>query len=236
MPDGVGREPLYDVFADEFLDHARDGIYNAHYDRPACLELLGDVRGLRVLDAACGPGLYAQALVEKGAEVVGCDISPRMVVLAKQQLPDVEFLQQDLNERLAWAAEASFDAALLALAIEHVDNRIGLLQELGRVLRPNGALVLSLQHPLGSWLRHGGSYFTPKVIDEIWRDSWRVRYWIQPLQQWCDEVRQAGFLIERLVEPRPSPAAKLDEEHYRRLLEEPVGFLAMRLIPDPRGR
>ncbi|HEY5988906.1 MAG TPA: hypothetical protein VIV12_21375 [Streptosporangiaceae bacterium] len=57
MDGEVGREPQYDVFADEFLDHAREGFFNAHYDRPACLALLGDVAGKRVLDAACGPGL-----------------------------------------------------------------------------------------------------------------------------------------------------------------------------------
>jgi hypothetical protein len=43
----VGREPQYDVFADEFLGHAQGGFYNACYDRPACLALLGDVTGKR---------------------------------------------------------------------------------------------------------------------------------------------------------------------------------------------
>jgi ubiquinone/menaquinone biosynthesis C-methylase UbiE len=62
VPDSVGSHPQYDVFADEFLDHASDGFYNAHYDRPACLGLLGDVAGRTVLDAACGPGLYAEEL------------------------------------------------------------------------------------------------------------------------------------------------------------------------------
>jgi hypothetical protein len=40
MDSDVGREPQYDVFADEFLDHARSGFYNAYYDRSACLALL----------------------------------------------------------------------------------------------------------------------------------------------------------------------------------------------------
>jgi len=62
----VGREPQYDVFADEFLGHAQGGFCNAYYDRPACLALLGDVTGKRVLDAACGPGLYAAELIAAG--------------------------------------------------------------------------------------------------------------------------------------------------------------------------
>lgn len=57
MSERIGRNPPYDAFADEFLELARDGFFNAYYDRPACLALLGDVVGKRVLDAACGPGL-----------------------------------------------------------------------------------------------------------------------------------------------------------------------------------
>jgi len=37
VSDLVGRQPQYEAFADEFLEHARDGFFNAHYDRPAGL-------------------------------------------------------------------------------------------------------------------------------------------------------------------------------------------------------
>lgn len=85
--DGTGGERHYEKFADEFLDHAEDGFFNAHYDRPACLELLGDVRGKRVLDAACGPGLYAAELLQRGGEVAGFDASPRMIEICREQAP-----------------------------------------------------------------------------------------------------------------------------------------------------
>lgn len=49
MPDAVGSHPQYEVFADEFVDHASNSLYNAHYDRPTCLALLGDVAGKSVL-------------------------------------------------------------------------------------------------------------------------------------------------------------------------------------------
>lgn len=146
MTDQVGREPQYEVFADEFRSHAEGGFHNAYYDRPACLALLGDVAGRHVLDAACGPGL-------------------------------------------------------------------------------------SRPHPTGDWLRHGGSYFDSRVIAETWSKGWQLRYWHAPLERTCEEIFAAGFLIERLWEPRPQPeAAAIDGPEYELLSREPRGFIAFRLI------
>lgn len=231
MDQRVGRQPQYELFADEFAEHARDGLYNAHYDRPTCLALLGDVAGKRVLDAACGPGLYAEELLRRGAHVVGFDQSPRMVDICRSRAGQGEFRVHDLGDPIGWLPDASVDLALCALAIEYVDDRVAALSELRRVLRPGGALVLSRQHPTGDWLRHGGSYFDVRVVQETWSKGWSVRYWLAPLQTTCEEIYQAGFLIERLVEPRPAPeAAAIDPEDYERLNREP-GFLAFRLRP-----
>lgn len=235
MPDRVGDHPQYDVFADEFLLHARDGLFNAHYDRPACLDLLGDVAGRSVLDAACGPGLYAEELVARGADVTGFDQSPRMVEICRQRVPTGRFLVHDLAQPLDWLPDGCVGAVLFALALEYVDDRVAALREFRRVLRPDGALVLSRQHPTGDWLRHGGNYFEARVIEETWSRGWRVRYWLAPLEQTCDELRDAGFLIERLVEPRPTKAAAdLNPEKYAELTRTPTGFLAIRAVPDPR--
>lgn len=235
MPDAVGPDPQYDVFADEFLEHARGGLFNAYYDRPACLSLLGDVEGTTVLDAACGPGLYAEELVARGAHVIGFDQSPRMVELAQRRVPAAQFRTHDLANPLDWLATQSVDVVLFALALEYVDDRALALRELRRVLRPEGALVLSRPHPTGDWLRHGGNYFEARVVEETWSRGWHVRYWLAPLERTCEELHEAGFLIERLLEPRPvAAAADIDPDKYQRLTEEPTGFLAIRAIPDPR--
>ncbi len=231
--DEVGRAPQYELFADEFLAHAADGLYNAHYDRPACLHLLGDVDRKRVLDAACGPGLYAEELARRGASVVGFDSSPRMVELSRTRVPSGEFRVHDLADPIDWLPDASVDLALCALAIEYVDDRVRALRELRRVLTADGALVVSRQHPTADWIAKGGSYFSTRVVDETWSRGWRVRYWCAPLEKTCEEVYEAGFLIERLIEPRPtSEAARIDRDDYERLQIAP-GFLALRLVPRP---
>src|SRR5207249_10557943 len=109
---GTGRE--YGRFtrrsAELFQQHASVSPYNSLYDRPAMLGLLGDVAGKRVLDAGCGPGLYAEELLRRGATIVGLDQSPDMIDLARRRLGDLALLHvHDLNDPLDWLEAESFD-------------------------------------------------------------------------------------------------------------------------------
>jgi SAM-dependent methyltransferase len=233
MSDPVARDPQYEPFAEEFLGHAADGFYNAYIDRPACLDLLGDVSGKHVLDAACGPGLYASELTARGARVTGFDQSPRMIEICRDRVPAGEFRVHDLADPLTWLADASVDLVLFALALEYVNDRVSALRELRRVLRPGGALVLSRLHPTGDWLRQGGDYFEVRTIRESWQNgAWNMHYWLSPLEATCDEIYRAGFLIERLTEPRPVPeGAAIDPGRYQQNSRSPYGFMAFRLLP-----
>jgi len=228
----VGKFPQYDRFAYEFHHYAEGSLYNAYYDRPASFGLLGDVRGKRVLDAACGSGLYASELIRRGATVIGFDQSPRMVAMCWELPGAGEFRVHDMNDPIRWLPDASVDLALCALAIEYVDDRVAALRELHRVLRPDGALVLSRAHPTGDWLRHGGNYHDTRVINEKFIGGWQQRYWQMPLEVTCEEIAAAGFLIERLLEPRPVPeGAAIDPEGYERLSSAPLGIITFRLRP-----
>ena len=164
--------------------------------------------------------------------MVGFGHSPRMVEICRARVSQGEFRVHDLSDPIGWVPDESVHLALCALAIEYVDDRVAALSELRRVLWPDGALVLSRLHPTGDWLRHGGSYFDARTIQETWSRGWTVRYWLAPLERTCEEIFAAGFLIERLVEPRPVPeAAAIDRAEYERLAREPRGFIAIRLRP-----
>ena len=76
----------YDSFGAAYSADNEVNLVNGHYERPAMLDLLGDVRGRRVLDAGCGSGPLAAALRARGAVVTGFDSSAVMVALARERL------------------------------------------------------------------------------------------------------------------------------------------------------
>ena len=127
-----------------------------------------------------------------------------------------------------------------ALAIHYASDRPAAFAEFCRVLRPGGAAVISTQHPVMDWLRKNGSYFQTTLEADIWPSpsgAQQVRFWREPLSALCNAATDAGFLIEKLIEP--VPAGSMRErypEDYEKLSKEP-GFLILRLlkppIPDP---
>ncbi len=62
---------------------------------------------------------------------------------------------------------------------------------------------------MGDWLIHGGSYWDVRIVEEHWGGGldMDVRFWLEPLDVTCAAIADAGFLIERLIEPRPDAAA-----------------------------
>lgn len=225
---------VYESMAEAYEKHAADGAYNAHYDRPAVLDLAGDIRGLRVLDAACGPGLYIEELLRRGAIVTAFDASEEMIALARRRVPDesTRIVRAVLGAPLPFP-EAEFDLVVCALAIHYADDRVAAFRELFRVLRAGGVLVVSTQHPTTDWLRKGGSYFDVRQEEDRWvRDgvTYPVAFWREPLTSLSAAITEAGFLIERLVEPLPAESMRdVDPEEWAVLHERP-GFLLLRLV------
>lgn len=221
----------YNPFAAEYEEHAAAAPYNVLYDRPATLDLIGDVDGVRVLDAGCGPGFYIADLINRGAEVLGCDASPGMVDLARERAGDGANLRvHALEDPFDWVDSQSIDVVLCALTYHYVNDRLAFLREAYRMLRPDGVLVISTHHPTADWRRLGGSYFAIEPVTETWSKGWEITAWRLPLTQLTAEFADAGFLIEQLVEPAPHPEmAESAPKYFNRLSTEP-GFILFRLV------
>ncbi|MEV4370144.1 methyltransferase domain-containing protein [Nonomuraea sp. NPDC049637] len=222
----------HDALGDYFAEHAGISPYNAYTDRPAMLELAGDVAGAKVLDVGCGAGHYAAELLVRGAEVVGVDGSATLLEHARMRVGErAALVLHDLEEPLDFADDASFDGVICALVLHHLTHRARLLGELRRVLRPGGWLVLSTTHPAADWRHFGGSYFADDWVDlPLKGTSLSIRFQRMPLETFLGELLAAGFVLERLIEPRPvADLREIDQTAYDRLHQRP-SFLAVRLV------
>jgi ubiquinone/menaquinone biosynthesis C-methylase UbiE len=97
-----------------------------------------------ILDAGCGAGEpVAKYLVEHGFQVTGIDVSPRILELAKQQVPEGEFLEGDMTQ-LTFPDEF-FDGVVSLYAIWHISKEKHALvfQNFHRVLKPGGILFFN---------------------------------------------------------------------------------------------
>ena len=114
--------------------------------RVRAIALLSARPGMRILDLACGPGTMARVLaqqVEPGGQVVGVDLAPGMIELARRSAPaNASFEVMDI-EKLAFP-DATFDAAVCGHGLQFVPHLLHALSEARRVLREGGALAASI--------------------------------------------------------------------------------------------
>lgn len=225
----------YEQLATSYNDLIDHKPHNAYYDRPNTLGLITEVRGKKILDAACGPGKYAELLLAGGAEVTGMDISKQMIHHAKERNPDQgTFFVHDLEEPFAMLKDHSFDIVLCALAMHYIKDWNATLQEFYRVLKPNGTLVISIEHPFFEYTYFKSKqYFNVEAVKCTWggfEHPVEMHSYRRPLQECISPILRNGFMIDTLLEPKPVAAfEKLDPKHYKELNEFPA-FMCIRAI------
>ena len=218
----------YKKLAKEYAKRVDTKPHNAYLEMPATLSLMPNVQGKRVLDAGCGTGRYARWLLDQGAEVVGFDGSPHMLEHARKKAVEADLRLHDLQEPLTFLENDSLDLVVATLVIDYVEDWGPVLGEFRRVLRNDGALVMSVQHPTLDFIKELGmkDYWAVELTEIWWRgfnEPVLVPAYRRPLQAITDALRDAGFIIDRLVESRPT-------EDYRRA--DPEGYDEVKWRPS----
>ncbi|MGW3044823.1 class I SAM-dependent DNA methyltransferase [Kitasatospora sp. NPDC001159] len=195
MVTGHGRvRGSYDVVAEEYLGRIGGELAYKVVDRALLGVIVEEAAGGTVADLGCGPGHVTGWLVGQGAAVVGVDLSPKMVELARREQPKAEFRTGDL---LALpATDGEFAAAVALYSVIHLEPEelLPAFVEMRRVLRPGGVLLVSFH--LGDEVRR---------MAQWWGHQVDVDFHFLRTEAVTARLTEAGFAVEARLEREGLP-------------------------------
>lgn len=214
---GSGGASPYDAIADWYDGWVAGDVRDDPYVMAAA-ELMGEVAGRRICDLACGEGRVARYLAERGASVVGIDLSARLLAMAaRRERSDprgIGYVRADARS-LDGVADASFDGVLCHMALMDIADLAPTLRSVTRVLRLGGWFVFSILHPCTNTSR-SGERASPDGVERAvaryfaegwWRSGERtgppgtVGAYHRTLGTYVNALADVGLPLERLAEP-----------------------------------
>ena len=179
----------YGLRSRDYATH-RHGPPTSFFDR---LETFAPLKDRRVLDLATGPGTVALELARRGAIVSGIDLSDAQIEAARARARDLD-LDGRTTFRVARAEETGADPASVDLVTAgqawHWFDAPAVVAEVGRVLRPGGALAIVAYSYLAE---HSPVAADSEELILEFNSEWPMAGWSGLFPQWIDDVIRGGL-------------------------------------------
>ena len=234
-----------DLVGEEGSEYQRQVVF------PNVLRMLSLQPGQRILDIACGQGVFCRLLLERGAQPTGVDAARSLIHIARQRTAGaIDYHVGDARE-LTFLPHARFDAAVCLLAIQNIHPFQPVFDGAARALAPDGRLIVVMMHPCfrspkhTAWgwdeqnttqYRRVDRYLLPRkepIVTHPGKDPGKYTWTFhRPIGDYVKALRRAGLLLDALEEwpshKTSQPGARADAENQARL-EIPM-FLALRAL------
>lgn len=219
----------------------RDGSwYHRNLAVPLLMEQLALRRGERLADLGCGPGILAPPVRQAGASMVGVDLSPRLIDIARRNHGRLApFVVGDATAlpQLPELQPGTFDAASFLLSIQDIDPLEPAIASAASLLKRGGRLGLVMLHPCFRVPRQSGwgfdegralhyrrvdSYTTPLAVPmQEYGKGRTTRSYHRPLSAYFTALRRAGLVVTGLSEVADT-AREPDKAARRAMAEFPL--------------
>lgn len=186
---------------------------------PMSLELLEGADKTLLLDVGSGTGDLTNVLAANATRVFGVEPSAVSVDVSRQTCAgttNVQFMQAPLeNAQLSFSANQA-TAAIAAMTLMAAPELRGLANALSIVLKPSAVFVATIAHPC-FWPRYWGYdtepwfdysseiFITAPFVISRCRTDFTTTHIHRPLAMYIDSFARAGFTLDWIVEPIPSP-------------------------------
>lgn len=193
--------------------------YQSKVIAPNLLRVLAPKPGMHLLDVGCGQGYFARLCARDGARVSGIDQSLELISIAREQAQEQESYFIGDAQKLSSIVDGEYDIAYSVLAFENIEDIRSVMEEIKKILRPKGKVVLVLLHSAfripghSDWgydsknkiqYRKVQSYLRemriPIVLHPSKATSESTVTFHRPLQWYMKIFRSSGFAVTNLEE------------------------------------
>lgn len=193
---------------------------------PSLLSRMNIQKNETVLDLACGEGFFSREIYKRGANVIGADIAPELIMLAKSKKNTLalspkrrlDFFTSPAHH-LPFLKNESVDAVVIILALQNIANVASVFRECARVSKKQGKIFMVLNHP---------AFRIPRASSWEWDEKTKTRYrrvvqyltefsekiythpgsqtkdytvtFHRPLQYYFKSLKKNGFVVNNLEE------------------------------------
>jgi ubiquinone/menaquinone biosynthesis C-methylase UbiE len=199
----VGARAVYDAVADAYDRQFNNELDGKPLDR-AVLAAFAELVGTgTIADVGCGPGHVTRYLAHLHRDVVGIDLSPGMIAVARARAPELTFT---VGSMLALpVADRAWAGAVALYSIIHLtsDERRTAFGEFARAIGPGGWLLVAFHVDSPDFAAGEINHLTQWFGHSIELDG----YFLSPMEI-ADAVAKAGFTNMATMERQPIPAAE----------------------------
>lgn len=223
----------------------RSNRFNANNleEKPALFSLSPELAGKSILDLGCGYGENCAEFKARGASsVLGVDISEKMLAVAVEDYPDIEFIRADMSD-LSFIRDR-YDVVFSSLAVHYIEDFGAFVKSVYEVMTPGGHFIFSQEHPLttapvsgASWSKADDGRILHYNLTDYARSGKRSTTWFvdgvekyhRTFSEVINSLCEAGFIIEKMLEPVPAQETVECDKSWEKDFHKP-NFLLIRAV------
>ena len=239
----MAKQNIYDdeIFFEGYKK-IRENELNANnmFEIPALFSMMPDLNGKKVLDLGCGFGEHCMRLIHDGADqVLGIDISEKMLEIARKENRDPKISYINMPMEDIGQLNEQFDMVISSLAFHYVEDFSGVVKNIYKMLCEGGSFIFSQENPLctchsgdNRWTKDENgnkiylnlaNYGVEGERESVWFVN-NVKKYHRTFSTIVNTLIEAGFTIEKMIEPLPTEKLLEEYPQYKDLFHKPDFF------------
>jgi len=185
-----------------------------------------------VLDVGCGDGFFLRQLGRQGYRGVGIDVSAAGIELAKSVLAEYPQCEVHCAPIQEFGPDAGYAIATCGETLEHIQDDVGFLRQINRLMTPNGILVLTVPIDMSLWTQHDvdAGHFRRYTKTELFEKLERTGFAIENYVVWGFPLVRLSHLTIRRAQTRRMGAGSRSRKRDLLVKLKPLLRLAKHLV------